>query len=251
MLKIKKICTWLILVALIVNFFVPLEIQAETKNEANNFVDKFTNAVNNSDKYEIEECLNNSEAKIIDMFKNCSNDSYIQKYPQAMAYWYIAEGSNKIGRLNKSYNYYTKSINMFKNIENADAFMSELYRERAMCVFEMRGSNDLNDSNVRKAFEDIQQAYNFNSDDWITIYYRGLMNIEVGETEIGLNQLMAAQSMCPSIDGQNRIQNMINEVRGPEPGIVDTAVEYVTDNWDLLKEAFKLGWKFGEWLDNN
>ncbi len=197
------------------------------------FVENFINAVNNEDISEIKYYLQKGEDEIVKMFKQIED----LKHPKTWAYYWIAEGNFRIGRKETAYNYFSNAIEMLSKIQNADPDLKAiLFRERAFCIFSMRDSNNFEDYNVKKAFADLNKSLNINSNDWITYYYAGTMNIVLGDrTDTGINQLIQAKNLCKDSNIKNNIQQEIDDAKSGNfwKGVGEFALGFL---WGFLSE---------------
>lgn len=207
MFTLKKMNVFIVCLLLVVSFVIPYEIQAITTSEANKIVDKFIEAVDNHNISEMKNALQTGEDKIIEVFKACEDEDF-NSNPKLWAYYFIAKFNFEIGKKGDAYNYFTNAITILNSLKNPDGHIQDvLFRNRALCSFAMRKSNDVNDANVKKAFADLNKT-----NDWLSFCYNGIMNTALGDKKgTDLNMLMKAKILCEDPNMKNNIQKMIDE----------------------------------------
>lgn len=238
-------------------------VNSNNKNSSNNdsndnvynFVYNFVDAVKNEKVSDIKYYLQKGENEIVKMFRIYNNKYEDLKHPKTMAYYFIAKGNFTIGRIETAYNYYSSAISFLNNIKNPDQELKAiLFRDRAFCVFTMRKSNNYEDINVKKSFDDLNKALNINANDWVAYFYAGIINTTLGDKSgTNINQFEQAKALCDDINERNEIQKIIEGIRKNKPGFIAGVIDFVSDekNWGFLINCFKFGWNLGAALDND
>lgn len=222
MYKFKKCCVWIVCLVLFINLFVPLKVQAVTKNE----VEKFISMIEQSDTINVYSIFSSKagkkyskkfrkdisnylkdENKIFEMFK-----LYDLKNPDIWANFYIAEGYCILDKKETAYDYYTKAIDILNKNKIKDSKSYILFRQRAWCLFEMR--EKYRNKAIKNACNDIEEAIKFNPNDWLTFYYAG--NISwfslYYEESLAIDLLKYSKSLCEKTETKDTIQKEIKKI---------------------------------------
>ena len=242
MLKLKKFCVCVVCLVLVINLFVPLEVQAVTKREALDFYNSFNNAIKESTISEIRDCFENySENEIIEIFR-VSGISY----PKTQAYFFIAGGLQEIGALEKSYEYYSKAISCINNIKDVDhELKAVIFKCRATCLFYMMYAiNKFDEKNVKKMFDDFEISLKSNANDYDTFYALGTVYSVLGDKETELKCLTMAKNLCEDYETKQEIQERIisaqKDIDKNKHGILDWAKEHSDDLLKISSEVLKI-----------
>lgn len=238
MLKLKKFCVCIVCLVLVINLFVPLEVQAVTKDEAIDFYNDFSNAIVESKISEIRDCFENyNENEIIEIFR-VSGISY----PKTQSYFFIARGLQELGALEKSYEYYSKAISCINSIKNIDnEFKAIIFKCRASCLFYMMyANNKFDEKNVKKMFDDFEISLKSNANDYDTFYTLGVVYSVLGDKETELNCLARAKNLCEDYETKQEIQERIisaqKDIDKNKPGLIDGLINWGKENSsELLK----------------
>lgn len=235
MFKFKKFCVWMVFLALILNFFIPLEVQAVTRSEAENFYDEFSEAIRYSNISKIESYFNKySEDEIIKNFRIANI-----KYPKTSSYFFIARGCQEIGELENAYKYYSKAINAINSIKKADSKTKGIiYKFRAVCNFTIiKNINRYDEKKLNEVFDDFESSLKNNSKDYDTFYALGKVYYDLEKYEEALSYLNMAKYLCEDYETKNEIQEQIvyvqEDLNKNKPGILSWLKEHSGDLLNL------------------